>query len=649
MESVEDSSLIINIKKGISPLIQIEVEPVGVWYHLFEHNRRHGHSHEDNVTESDNSDDSKERENKEVVIKDDITFLRSLDPCKWKDQDHYKVLGLQDLRYKASDDDIKKAHRLMVLRHHPDKRRGAGEEVRDGDDYFTNITKAYEILGDPIKRRSYDSVDPQFDDKVPSDKPANKDKFFEVFGPVFQSNSQWSQRKHVPQLGSMDDSQEKVNNFYDFWYNFDSWREFSYLDEEDKEKGEDRDERRWIEKQNKAERAVRRKEESARIRKLVDNAYKLDPRVIKFREAEREKKMAVKRAKQEAARQREENELQERVRKEEEERTRKEREESELKERLAKEKKEREQMKKQLRVERKTMRDMCKGADYFIVEEKDRVQAMMDVETLCDGLQLLQLKDLISRVTETKDNKEETRKIIKQEVNDLRSGKLTNINIANMNQSNYGHTNGTHKGKNSTTTSSASSSNSNSRSSSAPGADKEWSVDELQLLIKAVNLFPAGTAKRWDVVAKYLCQHGPNKDPRSSKEVLQKAKELQNSDASALKEAANKGSLGNSISNEKKIEKLEKREGSSVSAQASERLETPQEMLGMNLAPWSAEEQTRLEQALKSFPANTPSRWDRIAEAIPGRNKKDCMRRFKELAEMVKAKKAAMQAAGVKK
>ena len=68
----------------------------------------------------------------------------------------------------------------MVLRHHPDKRRGGGEEVREDDDYFTNIIKAYETLGDPIKRRSYDSVDPMFDDTIPEDKPSNKAKFFSV-------------------------------------------------------------------------------------------------------------------------------------------------------------------------------------------------------------------------------------------------------------------------------------------------------------------------------------------------------------------------------------------------------------------------------------------------------------------------------------
>ena len=70
--------------------------------------------------------------------------------------------------------------RMMVLRHHPDKRRAAGEEVRDDDDYFTCITKAYEILGDPIKRRSWDSVDPEFDDEVPVVSAHNKANFFQV-------------------------------------------------------------------------------------------------------------------------------------------------------------------------------------------------------------------------------------------------------------------------------------------------------------------------------------------------------------------------------------------------------------------------------------------------------------------------------------
>ena len=56
-------------------------------------------------------------------------------------------------------------------------------------------------------------------------------------------------------------------------YDFDSWREFSYLDEEEKEKGENREERRWIERQNKAARQTRKKEDAARIRLLVGELF----------------------------------------------------------------------------------------------------------------------------------------------------------------------------------------------------------------------------------------------------------------------------------------------------------------------------------------------------------------------------------------
>lgn len=70
--------------------------------------------------------------------------------------------------------------RQKVLRHHPDKRKAAGEEVRADDDYFTCITKAYETLSVASKRRAYDSVDSEFDDEVPANNAANKARFFEV-------------------------------------------------------------------------------------------------------------------------------------------------------------------------------------------------------------------------------------------------------------------------------------------------------------------------------------------------------------------------------------------------------------------------------------------------------------------------------------
>lgn len=50
-------------------------------------------------------------------------------------------------RFNATDDDIKRAYRKIVLKHHPDKRKAQGETVDSENDYFTCITKAYEMLG----------------------------------------------------------------------------------------------------------------------------------------------------------------------------------------------------------------------------------------------------------------------------------------------------------------------------------------------------------------------------------------------------------------------------------------------------------------------------------------------------------------------
>jgi hypothetical protein len=55
----------------------------------------------------------------------------------------------------------------------------------------------------------------------------------------------------------------------------------------------------------------------------------------------------------------------------------------------------------------------------------------------------------------------------------------------------------------------------------------------------------------------------------------------------------------------------------------------PADQQGMKVTPWTAMEQQLLEQALKTYPASTPERWDRIAECLPTRSKKDCMKRYK--------------------
>lgn len=64
---------------------------------------------------------------------------------------YYQVLGVSR---EASDEDIKKAYRRLVFAHHPDR----NPNKEDAEERIREINVAYEIVGDPEKRRSYDRL-----------------------------------------------------------------------------------------------------------------------------------------------------------------------------------------------------------------------------------------------------------------------------------------------------------------------------------------------------------------------------------------------------------------------------------------------------------------------------------------------------------
>jgi len=67
-----------------------------------------------------------------------------------KRKDYYQILGVSR---KATQEEIKKAYRNMAMKYHPDRNPGSEKEANEK---FKEINEAYEILGDPEKRKQYD-------------------------------------------------------------------------------------------------------------------------------------------------------------------------------------------------------------------------------------------------------------------------------------------------------------------------------------------------------------------------------------------------------------------------------------------------------------------------------------------------------------
>src|SRR2546426_7959684 len=70
-------------------------------------------------------------------------------PVQYKD--YYETLGVPRT---ASDAEIKKAFRKLAREHHPD----VAKNKKQAEEKFKEINEAYEVLGDPVKRKKYDDL-----------------------------------------------------------------------------------------------------------------------------------------------------------------------------------------------------------------------------------------------------------------------------------------------------------------------------------------------------------------------------------------------------------------------------------------------------------------------------------------------------------
>ena len=65
-------------------------------------------------------------------------------------KDYYSVMGVER---SATPEDIKRAHRKLARKFHPDVSKEKDAEAR-----FKELAEAYEVLKDPEKRAAYDQL-----------------------------------------------------------------------------------------------------------------------------------------------------------------------------------------------------------------------------------------------------------------------------------------------------------------------------------------------------------------------------------------------------------------------------------------------------------------------------------------------------------
>eukprot|EP01130_Rhizamoeba_saxonica_P006438 TRINITY_DN2563_c0_g3_i2.p1 TRINITY_DN2563_c0_g3~~TRINITY_DN2563_c0_g3_i2.p1 ORF type:complete len:457 (-),score=128.78 TRINITY_DN2563_c0_g3_i2:32-1402(-) len=443
------------------------------------------------------------------------------------------------------------------------------------------IQKAYDTLGNIKLRKQYDSQEP-FDNSIPTAADVTEDNFFEVLAPYFDRNAKWSTKKRVPQLGNMETTWKQVQKFYEFWFNFQSWRDFSYEDEYDLEEAESREEKRWMDRRNQKIRSKFTTEERSRIRSLVNMAYKKDPRVIKQKSDEKEEREERIRRRKEARKNREE----ERKRMEEEKIRQREAEEMARKEALDNEMLEMKKRKRVLLKRKKKLRVFSQKFDY----NPEKIEYLIERYNLDDINNLFLefegkgkkkifkiLDDAFDELKEEISNRSKKDVVVEKTQEEIEQELLS------------------------------------------------WSKEEVDLLTKAVKKYPVGLRQRWEQIQSFIGTKRSIKEIRRMVEYTSSGKRTHGWD--------------NSHQNTEKYNLPAPSQNYEYRLEYNVPILVVPPDLGFyeSVTNWSQESQNQLQDAIKEIGSVTREEdWVAISERVDNRTYNDCILRYKYIVAVVK-------------
>lgn len=548
----------------------------------------------------------------EEEVGEDVDFLLrdDLTPELVHELTHYEILGFEKYGNGVGEEGLKKAYRKAVLKYHPDK---TGVQDGEEDEVFMSVQKAFDTLTDLTKRRAYDSS-LEFDDNIPDEldgkDASGPDSFYKVYEPVFERNKRFAVILPAPSLGDDDAPIDEVNNFYEYWVNFESWRDFSLEGEHDIEDAHDRYEKRWMIKENERKAKDLKRKEVKRLALLVDRARAVDPRILKERLREREAKAAIKENKEREKREREQAKIQavedeKRAKQEEEERVR-------AIARLAKA--ERESLKKEMRRRKKVMKNLYSLAVAKLTVDGDGAEAGVtpvgeeDMEWLKENLVLDQLNAAISALGTEENITVEGLGVMKELLATRKAELQLEEEAAEAKQ--------------------VAEREALVKAQLKMGSDREsrkrpWEENELSSLAKAIVKFPAGSQNRWEHIAQFIAQATRAKEPFSKEDCIAKYQQIHAAPAGPQKVITPAAAVP----------------AAATPATAPERPSRRQPKEDV----WSQTQQQQLETALARFPMGMDKneRWASISAAVPGKSKKQCVERYKFVKTQLLAKKKA--------